>query len=113
MFSLKPSGPRSGSGRDGSYPTYLRSTSSSITRKSPFHGSSRRRRTIALFCSEDMFLLSSASRPHRATLSPGVRPKLLGRELRDTRSKRGAALALKLSGVRNRLLAAETHATGD
>jgi len=29
------------------------------------------------------------------------------------RSKRGAALALKLSGVRNRLLAAKTHGTGD
>jgi hypothetical protein len=61
-----------------------------------------------------MLLLSSASRPHRATLHPGgLGPKLLGRELRDMRSKKGAALALTLPGVENRLLAAGTYATGD
>ncbi len=36
--------------------------------------------------------------PTRRRCTPGLGPKLLGRELRDLRSKRGAALASKLLG---------------
>src|SRR5712691_3702098 len=85
--------------------------SSSTTRRFPFHASSRRRRTIALFCSEDILLLSSAMVPKGRHCARGSGPKLLRRGLRDMKSEDAApALTLRAS---NRLLAATTYATGD
>jgi hypothetical protein len=53
--------------------------SSSTTFRFPFQGSSKRRRTIVLFCSEDILLLSSALVPHGDAAPRGLGPKLLPR----------------------------------
>src|SRR2546430_15971914 len=86
--------------------------SSSTTFRFPFQGSSRRRRTMVLFCSEDILLLSSALVPHGDAASEGWDRSCSQEELRDMRSE-GRGARVHASGVGSRLLAAASHATGD